>query len=79
MYIVECSDGTFYTGYTTNVERRVSEHNSSKRAAKYTRSRRPVHLLYTETFTTVSAALKREHVIKKMSRKEKKKLVNKHV
>ena len=80
VYIVQCADGTFYTGFTTDVKRRLNEHNFSiKKAAKYTRSRRPVRLLHTEIFDTMSEALKREHRIKKMSRGEKKKLMNKPV
>ena len=72
VYIVECADGTYYTGYTTDVKRRLNEHNYSiKRAAKYTRSRRPVRLIYTEQLESVSAALRREHRIKKMSRSQK--------
>jgi len=77
VYIVECADGTFYTGYTTDIDRRLDEHNYSiKRAAKYTRSRRPVKLIHKEVFDTMSDALKREHKIKKMSRSAKKNLVN---
>mgnify|MGYP003638281657 CR=1 FL=1 len=77
VYIVECSDGTYYTGYTTDISRRVDEHNySTKKAAKYTRSRRPVRLLYSETYASVSEALKREYKIKKLSKKQKITLVN---
>ena len=72
VYIVECADGTYYTGYTTSLERRLNEHNySASRCAKYTRSRRPVRLRYYEEYKTVSEALRREHQIKKMSRKKK--------
>jgi len=78
VYIVECSDGTYYTGYTTEVSRRVDEHNySTKKAAKYTRSRRPVKLLYFEEYDSISEALKREYKIKKLSKKQKIALVNK--
>jgi len=77
VYIVECSDGTYYTGYTTDISRRVDEHNySTKKAAKYTRSRRPVRLLYSEEHASVSEALKREYKIKKLSKKQKITLVN---
>ena len=77
VYIVECSDGTYYTGYTTDISRRVDEHNySTKKAAKYTRSRRPVRLLYSEEYSSVSEALKREYKIKKLSKKQKISLVN---
>ncbi len=80
VYIVECSDGTFYTGYTTNIDRRLNEHNYSiKKAAKYTRSRRPVTLKYIEKFKSMSAALKREYQIKKLSRVKKKELIDKFV
>ena len=80
VYIVECADGSFYTGYTSNVERRINEHNYSiKRGAKYTRSRRPVRLLYFEEYKTISLAMKRENQIKKMSRAQKRELVEKSV
>ena len=48
VYLVSCSDGSLYTGITTNVERRISEHNTSKKGAKYTRNKRPVRLVYSE-------------------------------
>ena len=77
VYIVECSDGTYYTGYTTDISRRIDEHNySTKKSAKYTRSRRPVRLLYYEEYASVSDALKREYKIKKLSKKQKITLVN---
>lgn len=76
VYIVECSDGTFYTGYTKNIQRRINEHNFGSRSAKYTRSRRPVKLLYSEEYDNVSDALKREHQIKKLSRKQKRELID---
>ena len=76
VYIVECVDGTLYTGYTTDIERRINEHNYSTRSAKYTRSRRPVKLKYKEEYDTVSEALKRENKIKKMSRKQKLELIS---
>jgi len=71
VYIVECSDGSLYTGYTVDISRRVNEHNYSLKAAKYTRSRRPVRLVYHEVFDNISDALKREYRIKKLSRKKK--------
>lgn len=71
VYIVRCKDKTLYTGYTNNLEKRINDHNFSKTAAKYTRSRRPVKLVYAENFTTLSKALKREIAIKKLSRSEK--------
>ena len=74
--MVECSDGSFYTGWTTDPERRVKEHNAG-RGARYTRFRRPVRLIYVETLPDKSSALKREHEIKKYSRKRKEKLAGK--
>jgi len=70
-YIVRCKDASLYTGCTTDLERRVEEHNSSKRGAKYTKVRRPVELVYAEPFETRSAALKREAQIKRLTRNEK--------
>lgn len=75
IYIIECSDGTYYTGYTTNVEKRIKEHNESKKGAKYTRSRRPVKLKYTECFETRQAACRREYEIKQLKRVVKEKLI----
>lgn len=71
IYILKCADGSFYTGYTTNLEKRVSDHNNSKAGAKYTKTRRPVILIHSEEFKTLSEALKREAEIKAWSRKEK--------
>ena len=73
-YIVECSDGSFYTGWTNDLERRMKAHNEG-RGAKYTKSRRPVKLAYFETFQTKEEAMSRECQIKKMTRKEKEALV----
>lgn len=70
VYLLQCSDGTFYCGITTDLADRVARHNSGK-GAKYTRSRLPVYLLYSEPAENRSAAAKREWVIKGMSRKEK--------
>jgi len=75
VYIVECSDGTLYTGITNSLERRIEEHNSSDKGAKYTRSRRPVKLVYQEKHSDRSSASKREYEIKKISRKKKKHLI----
>jgi putative endonuclease len=77
VYIVECSDGTYYCGYTNDINKRISSHNNSKSAAKYTRSRRPVKLVYSEETTSKSTAMKREHEIKKLSKKKKKYLIEK--
>lgn len=71
VYMVECADNTLYTGYTNNITHRIKEHNSGKTGAKYTRSRRPVRLVYTELCATLSDALKREGEIKRLSRAEK--------
>ena len=71
VYIVECSDGSFYTGITTDIKRRILEHNYSFKAAKYTRSRRPVTLVYSELRGSRSSAQKEEHRIKKLTRAQK--------
>ncbi len=71
VYIVECIDKTFYTGIAKELESRISEHNGSTKGAKYTRGRRPVHLVLSEIHPDRSSASKREYTIKKMSRKEK--------
>jgi putative endonuclease len=73
-YMVECSDGSIYTGWTTDVERRIKAHNSG-RGAKYTRCRLPVRLVYYEEFSDRSMAMKREAEIKKYTRTEKLKLI----
>lgn len=70
VYILECKDGTLYTGWTTNIENRVAKHNQGK-GAKYTRSRYPVVLKYYEVFKTKEEAMQREAFIKKLSRIEK--------
>jgi putative endonuclease len=75
VYIVRCDDDSYYTGYTTDVERRVTEHNAGD-GAKYTKGRRPVKLVYVETFATRSAAQSREYEIKQFSRKDKHELVH---
>ncbi len=73
-YIVECKDGTLYTGWTNNLEKRIADHNNG-RGAKYTRARNPVTLVYYETFEVKQEAMKREYAIKHLSRKEKEKLI----
>ena len=75
-YIVECRGGELYCGYSNNVEKRVDAHNNGSGGAKYTRSRRPVKLVYCELFVSKSDALKRERQIKKLTRKEKLNLIN---
>lgn len=73
-YMVRCKDGTLYTGWTNNIERRMEAHNS-RTGAKYTKSRRPVKLVYCEEFPTKEEAMKREYAIKHMKKKEKEKMV----
>lgn len=76
-YILECSDGTLYTGWTSNIDQRLNVHNKGK-GAKYTRARLPVKLVYVEENKTRSEAQKREANIKKLTRKEKKELIQKY-
>ena len=73
-YILQCADGTFYTGWTTDPERRVDQHNKGV-GAKYTSTRRPVKLVYLETHPNRTDAMKRELAIKKMKRGQKIRLV----
>jgi putative endonuclease len=75
-YIVQCADGTFYTGWTTDPERRVAQHNKGI-GAKYTSTRRPVKLVYLETHLNRTEAMKRELAIKKMKRAQKSRLIEK--
>lgn len=70
VYIVECADGTLYSGWTNDLEKRIAAHNAGD-GAKYTRSRRPVRLRYYETFEEKSKALRRECALKKLTRAEK--------
>ena len=74
VYMLQCSDDTFYIGYTNNIEKRVYSHNYLKSGAKYTRSRRPVVLKYFEKFSSLSDALKREYALKKLNKQQKKQL-----
>jgi putative endonuclease len=74
VYILRCADGTLYTGWTTDVERRVAQHNAG-RGARYTRARRPVTLAYREEVPDRSAAMRREWAIKKLDRERKERLV----
>jgi len=73
-YIVECADGTYYTGWTTDPERRVKEHNAGS-GALYTKFRRPVELIYLEEVSDRPAAQRREYSIKKLTRQKKISLV----
>lgn len=77
-YVLRCADGTFYTGWTTDLTRRVDVHNSGQ-GAKYTRARRPVELVYYETFDTRQDAMQRECAIKKLTREQKVALVEHQV
>lgn len=74
VYMVECKDGSYYTGWTMDIETRLAKHNQGK-GAKYTRSRYPVVLRYSERFKSRSEAMCREWAIKKLSREEKTKLI----
>ena len=73
-YIVECSDHTLYTGWTNDLEKRIQAHNAGK-GAKYTKTRRPVRLVYFETFQTKEEAMSREYRIKQLSRRKKQQLI----
>jgi len=74
VYIVRCADRTLYTGYARDLQSRVKAHNRG-RGAKYTAGRRPVRLVYSETFRSLGKALRREHEIKRLSRREKQSLI----
>ncbi|OVE83486.1 GIY-YIG nuclease family protein [Natronolimnobius baerhuensis] len=74
VYILECADGTFYTGYTTDLERRVREHNAGE-GAKYTRGRTPVEVRHHERYETQSAAMSREYEVKQFTRAKKEELL----
>lgn len=78
VYILECNDSTLYTGYTNNLEKRITLHNSSK-GAKYTSSRLPVKYVYIEQYEDKSSALKRETAIKKLRRQDKLKLIDSYL
>lgn len=70
IYVVECSDGTLYTGYTTDIQHRIKTHNAGK-GAKYTRSRLPVKLIYQESFDSKESAMSAESYFKQKTRKQK--------
>lgn len=78
VYVLECADGSLYTGWTTNVSHRLETHNSG-RGAKYTRSRLPVVLRLVEVYESKSEALRREHQIKQMSRHQKQALIQQQI
>jgi len=78
VYMLECYDGTYYTGITNDLERRITEHNDSSpksKAARYTRARQPVQIIYSEKCENRKEASKREFAIKKLSRSQKEKLI----
>lgn len=75
LYILKCADATLYTGITTDLNRRIIEHNTSEKWAKYTRYRRPVEIIYSEQFENRSDASKREYAIKKMTKQQKEELI----
>ena len=74
-YILRCSDGTYYTGWTNDLDKRIASHNDGS-GSKYTRVRRPVELVYAEAFGTKQEAMRREWEIKKMRRGDKQKLID---
>lgn len=74
VYILQCADGTYYCGSTNNLERRLYAHNNLKTGAKYTRNRRPVKLVYSETSENISSARKRENELKSLSHRQKKEI-----
>ncbi len=75
VYMLQCKDGSFYTGYTNNLEKRLKLHRSGK-GAKYTRSHRPLKLVWTKKFSYYRSAFKEETRIKKLNRKQKEKMVS---
>lgn len=75
IYMLRCADQSLYTGITTDVKRRIIAHNTLKTGAKYTKSRRPVTLVYSEETTSKSLALIREHQLKKLPKKQKEDLI----
>lgn len=77
VYIIKCRDDTLYTGYTTDLVRRVKEHNEGKRGAKAIKGKLPVELVHSEEYTNLSVALKREAEIKSWKREKKQILINK--
>lgn len=73
-YLVRCADGTLYCGWTNDLDKRIKAHNEG-RGAKYTRSRRPVTLVYWEEFSTKTEAMQREAAVKKLTRQQKERLI----
>jgi putative endonuclease len=79
LYVVRCNDNTLYTGITTDIKRRLREHNENNRGAKYTRTRRPVELIYWIKYENRSEASKAEAKFKKLSRKKKDKAISEYL
>lgn len=75
-YMLECSDGSLYTGWTSCLSRRLKAHNGGKNGAKYTKAKGPVRLVYYEGYATKEEAMRREYAIKRLTRKEKLKLMD---
>lgn len=75
-YMVECADGTLYTGWTNCLEKRMKAHNGGRNGAKYTKTKRPVSLVYYEGFITKEEAMQREYQIKQLTRERKLELIN---
>ena len=78
VYLLRCGDGTLYAGFTNDLARRLAAHNAG-RGAKYTRGRRPVELVYWESFSNKSSALRREYAIKQLPRRQKLTLIQSSV
>ena len=75
VYILECKDKTYYTGYTKNLEKRIKEHNNNKRGSRYTRYKRPVQLVWSKEYRYYKRAVLEEKRIKSLTRKQKEELV----
>lgn len=75
VYMLECADGSYYTGYTNDLEKRIKEHNNSKRGAKYLRGKLPVRLIYVKGYRYYKRAMNKERAIKRLTHKEKRELV----
>lgn len=75
VYILECQDGTYYTGYTNDLEKRLKEHNESKRGARYTRYKRPVRVVWQKEYKYLCYAMRAEYKIKQLNRKQKGSLI----
>lgn len=76
IYFLRCNDNSLYTGITTDINRRLHQHNNTKLGAKYTRARRPVVLVYSETAVDKSTASKREYQLRTLTKKQKEKIVS---